>query len=66
MKAKEQQEKDYVENIKTKKSAKAKVRHESLFFFFSSLNITGFVFFAYRERLRQLNLTGRMILWRWT
>lgn len=32
MKAKEQQEKDYVENIKTKKSAKGKVRHKSSFF----------------------------------
>jgi sensor domain CHASE-containing protein len=32
VKAKEQQEKEYVENAKTKKSAKAKVRHKSSFF----------------------------------
>ena len=31
VKAKEQQEKDYVDNIKTKKSAKAKVCHTSSF-----------------------------------
>ena len=31
VKAKEQQEKEYVENTKAKKSAKAKVRHKSSF-----------------------------------
>ena len=63
VKAKEQQEKEYIENTKTKKSAKGKVRQKLS----SLLGLTSnWLFSAYREKPRQLNLPDRTILWLWT